>query len=244
MNNTHNISKPPYSVDSVHAFIKSHNDQFEGSLDKRIGYPRVVALHDFYQIAHQLKLTEQEHVGIFSGSLNEPELKLIKAKKITLLNFEDSNTYDLDVDWLDQEPRDFSLTLCNQVFEHIFNPQMALKNIIHHTRPGGHIFISIPTINCIHSDPYFYSSGFHPRFLDRLACESNLLPIMTNHWGSFKYMINAVSGRWLPSKKLRAGLHGLRDLIIPFSMFQDGRKNSDKYITDCWGLFQKPLAIN
>jgi SAM-dependent methyltransferase len=244
MKNENNLTRLGYSIDSISQFIHKYNDQFDGSLDRIIGYPRVVALHDFDHIIRKLNLSKQEHVGIFSGSLSEPELKLIEAKKITLLNFEENDEYDLDTTWLSQEPHNFSLALCNQVLEHIFSPQTALKNIIHHTRPGGYIFISIPTINCIHSEPHFYSSGFHPRYLERLARELNLIPIMINHWGSFKYMVNAVSGRWLSEKNLKIGVHGVRDLIIPFSIFQDGRKISERYITDCWGLFQKPLIAS
>jgi SAM-dependent methyltransferase len=228
-----------YSVDEVAQFIALENSRFNGALDSLLNYPRVVALHDFYQCVKHLGITQQEHVGIFSGSLNEPELKFIESKKIRMLNFEDSHEYDLDQSWSHQKPLNFSLSLCNQVFEHIFNPQVALQNIIHHTRRQGYIYISIPTINCIHSDPYFYSSGFHPRFLERLALENDLIPITINHWGSFKYMINAVSGKWLTSTQLKPGIHGLRDMLSPFSIFEDGRKDSDRYITDCWGLFQK-----
>ncbi len=228
-----------HSIDEVAKFIALQNSRFDGLLGSWLNYPRVVALHDFYQCIKHLDIAQQEHVGVFSGSLNEPELKLIESNKITMLNFEDNHEYDLDHSWFHQTPMNFSLSLCNQVFEHIFNPHVALKNIIHHTRNQGYIYISIPTINCIHSDPYFYSSGFHPRFLERLAFENDLIPIMMDQWGSFKYMVNAVSGKWLTSTQLKPGIHGLRDLVLPFSIFEDGRKESDRYITDCWGLFQK-----
>ncbi|PRY98651.1 hypothetical protein BCM14_1484 [Jezberella montanilacus] len=231
--------KPNFTVKAIDEFIVKEDHRFNGALSRVFSYPRVVSLHDFFQCINHFNLSLQESVGIFSGSLNEPELKFIDTTNITLLNFEESDAFDLDRSWADQEPRNFSFSLCNQVLEHIFSPHTALKNITHHTRSGGYIFISIPTINCIHSDPYFYSSGYHPRFLERLATENNLTPISINNWGSYKYMMNAVSGKWLTSKQLQPGVHGLRDLLIPFSILQDGRKKSETYITDCWGLFQK-----
>ena len=68
----------------------------------------------------------------------------------------------------------FSMTMCNQVLEHIFNPQLAFKNLCQQTAPSGYIYVSIPTLNCIHGEPDFFSSGFYPRFLEYLAIENKL----------------------------------------------------------------------
>src|SRR5262249_28665059 len=111
---------------------------------------------------------------------------------------------------------------------------------IHQTRPGGYIYISIPTINRIHGEPHFYSSGYHPRFLERLALKNGLDIENIGYWGSLKYLLNAVTGFWLTHNQLAAGpaigdmIHGMEHV--------DGRANEDRYITDCWALFRKPVA--
>ena len=227
------------SVHDVEIFIKECDKVFDGRLSRYFNYSRVVSLAEFRRLIEELNLIFQEKVGVISGSKDEPELKFIKSSDTRILNFSDSLEYDLDGDWTSQDPENFSLTICNQVFEHIYNPHVAIKNLMHHTKIGGYIYVSIPTINCIHSDPYFYSSGFHPRFLERLAIENNLEPVNIGFWGSHKYLINAVSEQWLTSNQLKKGIHRLRDMQFPFAMFQDGRKNSSQYITDCWGLFKK-----
>ena len=228
-------------VAEVNRFIKDHHSLFDGKLSNFYNYSRVVSLAEFGRLIKELKLQNQQHIGVVSGSMNEPELKLIDAEQISLLNFSEDASYDLDMPWKLQPSRNFSLTICNQVFEHIFNQHIALENLIHHTRKDGHIYISIPTVNCIHGEPYFYSAGFHPRFLERLALEHNLEILNIGFWGSHKYLINAVSGQWLTNNQLKKGVHRLRDLRYPISIFQDGRFRSknNRYITDCWGLFKK-----
>jgi len=229
------------SVADVNRFVIDFDRLFDGKLSNLYNYSRVVSLAEFSRLTKEFNLQKQQHVGVVSGSVNEPELKLIDSENISLLNFSEDAKYDLDLPWKLQPSHNFSLTICNQVFEHIFNQHIAIENLIHHTQRDGHIYISIPTINCIHAEPYFYSAGFHPRFLERLALEHNLEVLNIGFWGSHKYLVNAVSGQWLTHNQLKRGLHRLRDLRYPISIFQDGRIRSknNRYITDCWGLFKK-----
>jgi SAM-dependent methyltransferase len=161
-------------------------------------------------------------------------LRFVQSEKITLLNFGSDRAFDLDEPWFERPSQNFSMTLCNQVLEHVFNPHLAFKNLIHVTRPDGYIYVTVPTINCIHGDPHFYSSGYHPRFLERLGLENGLEVITIGHWGSFKYMVNAVAGIWLSADQLvrgaSEGLPNMQDI--------DGRIKEDRFITDCWGLFR------
>ncbi len=225
----------------VEAFVVTYDPLFGGTLTGVAAYPRVVALAHFAALIRRLGIEAQEHVGVISGSPREPELALLNCAKVTALNFETNGrdvSYDLDKSWLGEPSLDFSLTLCNQVLEHVFNPHVAFRNLIHHTRPGGYIYVSIPTINCIHSEPYFYSSGFHPRFLNRIGAENGLDVMHVGWWGSYKYMINAVTGLWPTGAELMPGAG--REFLHPELVKVDGRIN-DSLITDCWALFRKPV---
>jgi hypothetical protein len=231
------------SDSEVLEFIKLHDASYNGLLSSQHGFSRVVSLAHFSRLVESIGLENQSSVSIISGSMHELELKFLNSPKVTLLNFEENPALDLDHDWKKLNiSTDHSFTLCNQVLEHVFNPHNAFKNICHVTAPSGYIWISIPTINCIHGEPFFYSSGFHPRFLERLALENDLEIISIGHWGSSKYLLNAIEGKWLYSNLLRKGIHRKGDLKFPFQIFKDGRlrdKRRNQIITDCWGLFRK-----
>lgn len=219
----------------INEFIKQCDAKFSGQLSGFYNYPRVVALAHFAVLVNQGDLARQAHTGVISGAPDELELRFLQSEKTTGLSFE--NGYNLDQSWLNDPPQKFSLTLCNQVLEHVFNPHLAFRNLIHHTAVGGHLYVTIPTINCIHGEPDFYSSGYHPRFLERLALENELEIVSIGCWGSYKYMINAVSGYWLAEKQLVIGAKdgGLNPLLSNV----DGRIKDDQFITDCWGLFKR-----
>lgn len=224
--------------DDVGAFIAAMDDTFDGHLSSVLNYSRVVSLAHFARSVDRLGLAAQAHVGIVSGTLREWELAFLKPQRVTVLAFDSDPANDLDISWCDRPPQNFSLTICNQVLEHVFNPHVAFRNLVHHTAPGGHLYVTIPTINCIHGEPHFYSSGFHPRFLERLAQESEVELVEVGSWGSYKYMINAVTGYWLSERQLLPGAtEGVR---FPDLVATDGRIREDRFMTDCWALFRKP----
>jgi hypothetical protein len=227
------------SHSEVLLFVKDNTELYKERLQKKISYNRVVSLayFDFYLNKYNLK--NQDHVGVVSGYIGEPELGLIKAKKVSIINFDQDKKYDLDKDWKLIKSSEYSMTICNQVLEHISNPRLAIKNLIHMTSVGGYIYISVPTINGIHGEPYFYSSGYHPRFLEKIAIEFGLKIMEIGSWGSKKYMINAVSNCWLTNKQLKPMAINYFNIKYPIYFFVDGRKNDSRIITDTWGLFQK-----
>jgi hypothetical protein len=236
------------SLAQVDEFVARFDALYEGKVSGFYNYPRVVSLAWLESLLTARGLKSQDSVGVISGSAQEPELKLISYTALEVLSFDLDRQYNLDTDWSTQAPRNFGFTMCNQVLEHVFDPHRALRNVVHHTRPGGLIFISIPTINCIHGEPYFYSSGFHPRWLERLALANELAVLGLSHWGTYKYMLHAVTGTWLTDQTLRPGFHGPHDFRFPNMVFADGRNLDDPYtramqmqpvITDCWGLFAK-----
>jgi SAM-dependent methyltransferase len=226
----------------VEEFIKNYDSTYNGELSSLYNYSRVVSLAHFQKYIKKYNLEFQDKIGVISGSDAELELRLLSYKSLKVLSYEVDQVYDLDLNWNCFPSENFSLTLCNQVLEHVFNPHQAIKNLIHHTKSQGYIYITIPTVNCIHGEPHFFSSGFHPRFLERLGKENELEIVDLGWWGSYKYMVNAVSKRWLSANHLKPGIHHKRDLRLPFLLFKDGTKRDKKtepVISDCWALFKK-----
>jgi 2-polyprenyl-3-methyl-5-hydroxy-6-metoxy-1,4-benzoquinol methylase len=169
----------------------------------------------------------------------EPELKFIDCSNIDVLSFENDKIYDLDKPWNSYSLNKYDLTICNQVLEHVFNPHQAFENLFDITNNNGYIWISVPIINSVHGEPFFYSSGYHPRFLERLANNYKLKIIDLNCWGSLKYKLHCVRGTWLTYNQLGYGFNSFNDFYLPNLIFQNGRINNTNHITDCWALLKK-----
>jgi len=228
-------------------FIENFNTIFDKKLTNKFSYSRVVLLADFKRLITQKTLHKFLKVALISGSLEEPELKLISYKDLDILDFDVvSNFYNLDDDWeISQFYRDkksqYDLVICNQVFEHIFSPSQGIKNIHYITKPNAYVWISVPTINCIHGEPHFYSAGYHPRYLNRLCEEADFEVLHVGAWGNRKYLAYAVQGCWLTHNQLKIGFRSKLDLAYPYFAIKDGRKNdtTGNFITDTWALLRK-----
>lgn len=116
-----------------------------------------------------------------------------------------------------------------------------MKNIYHIMKKGGYAWVSVPTINLIHGEPYFYSAGYHPRFLYRLCKELGFEVIHLGAWGSQKYLAYAVQGKWSTSIELKKGFRSKYDIAHPYLSMKDGRKNTTdgRFINDTWALIKK-----
>ena len=232
--------------DLVADFILRHDLHYGYKLTNYLNYSRVVCLADFERIVKYYELSSCA-AAIVSGSRDEPELKLVDHELVDILDYDStSQRYNLDLDW--EKELDscclgggYDFVMCNQVLEHIAFPLQGMKNLFYITAPGGYIWVSIPTINCIHGEPYFYSAGYHPRMLQKLGDVVGLEVLHIGAWGSKKYLVAAVLGKWLTEKQLSPGFRSMRDLVFPWLALQDGRKSQiDKVISDSWALFRKP----
>lgn len=118
-------------------FSLQHDHIFGDELRTKHSWSRVVSLANFSNLILKLGIYEQKHVGVVSGTINEPELNFINSKKTTILSYEENKIFDLETDWKLNMSFDFSLTICNQVLEHVFNPYLAFSNLCHATKKGG-----------------------------------------------------------------------------------------------------------
>ena len=227
----------------IHNWIVSLEENLSKALIKSHGYNRVVSLFDFHQLSQLESFQDIKNVCVISGSESELELNFVNPKKVYTTSLE--NGYDLTMNWdtenlIEIEVKaSFDLVICNQVLEHVPDPIRALKNLELMTKPGGYIWLSVPVINRIHDEPNFYSSGYHPRYLQFLADELHLDTIHIGAWGSLKYKFFAVSRNWPPLRKLKKGIRSNSDFLFPRGIFLDGRKLDKKHLVETWGLFQK-----
>ncbi len=144
----------------------------------------------------------------------------------------------MDNEWVNFNQ--FDLVLCNQVLEHVPNPERALFNLIKITKSGGAIWITCPAICGIHGEPYYFSSGYNPRFLKQLGEKIGLETKHLGSWGNKKILLNSVLNNWLTEPNLRPLAINRAQFRFPTLFFLDGRSNQLDIITDSWELFIKP----
>lgn len=74
----------------------------------------------------------------------------------------DYSGLDLKCDVIDipLEDNSIDVVLCTEVFEHIKNPILALKEFERILRPGGTLLLTAPVCSLTHMAPFYYYNGF------------------------------------------------------------------------------------
>ena len=161
---------------------------------------RIISLVRFYDLFSKIEtLSFKDHINIavISGNLSEPELIFFCNASVECLCFDEhikSREYqfwDLSLDWSEIQYSAFhnkyDLILCEQVFEHIPDPQTAINNLKFLLKDKGLLHISVPCINGIHTEPYYFTSGYHKRMLSYLSNKCGGYEIIEcESWGSKK----------------------------------------------------------
>lgn len=72
------------------------------------------------------------------------------------------------------EDESIDYILCSEVFEHLPNPHLALKELARLVRKGGKILVTAPYRCLYHQEPYFFYSGFSKYWYEHFGKENNL----------------------------------------------------------------------
>lgn len=68
----------------------------------------------------------------------------------------------------------FGAILCTEVLEHVPYPIESIRELSRLLKPGGTLILTVPS-NCLrHMDPYFFTSGFSDRWIQRILAEASL----------------------------------------------------------------------
>lgn len=153
----------------------------------------------------QERLASTQRIAVVSGGLEEPELAFLgaDASKVDLLRFEESpDLWDLCKDWSGEEYLRFvgayDIVLCEQVLEHVPDPSLAFTNLCKLLKPQGILHVSVPGINGVHGEPYYYFAGFHPRLLASWAQREGLSLVDCSSWGCPKAARMYACCDWAP----------------------------------------------
>jgi ubiquinone/menaquinone biosynthesis C-methylase UbiE len=80
----------------------------------------------------------------------------------------DTSSIDIvsDIISIPEADQSFDVIFCTEVFEHIPDPLLAIKEFNRLLKPGGKLIITAPFNSLTHFAPYHYSSGFNKYFYE------------------------------------------------------------------------------
>lgn len=112
----------------------------------------------YKKFCQHLKYTSQDF-GKYNGKGDSIGAQNVnwKYKKIDIIS---------DITSIPKPDGYFDAIMCTEVFEHLPNPIMALKEFSRLLRSGGYLIITSPFCSLTHFSPYFYYSGFAQRFYE------------------------------------------------------------------------------
>lgn len=191
-----------FTSKEVADFIRRRQPQIRENLLAHTDPARVLSLLAFERFLASGRRFQR--VGVVSGSEAEPELALLAGRvKVDFLNYEDApNLFDLTLDWTQDGWLGFhsryDLVLCEQVLEHVEDPQLAVKNLSLLLRQGGLLHLSAPAINNRHGHPRYFYAGFPPETLALYASAAGLNVLEASSWTNDKASRMYATCDWSP----------------------------------------------
>lgn len=94
-----------------------------------------------------------------------------------------------DITNIPEDDESFDAVLCTEVFEHLPDPIMAIKEFFRLLRKDGHLIITAPFCSLTHQSPYHFYSGFNRYFFEKKLSEHGFEIIeMSANGNYFKYV--------------------------------------------------------
>jgi SAM-dependent methyltransferase len=148
-------------------------------------FPRVISLIEFKEFMEVNNNPKFENVLSFNGQ-NDPEYEYLNYTNIINFNYTD-NPIKYDLHNLDIDKKDFDFFMSNQTLEHLYDPCLVLRNIYDHMKPGGIVYMNLPSMNMPHSTPLHYYTGFTPVGLGCIFKQAGFEILDIGFWGNSNY---------------------------------------------------------
>jgi hypothetical protein len=146
--------------------------------------------------------------------------------------------------------------LCSQVWEHIWNHEVAVDNLLSIMNPGAYLWIASPTSNRAHGSPFYFSAGFTSEYFTNNLLKAGL---EINSFGQIGSRRNYLATHMLPTwlsvnghkfpllsafseyRPIYRTLYSIRYLLVTISLlFASNKVTADnKYSTESWVMARK-----
>ena len=127
-----------------------------------------------------------------------------------------------DITSIPAEDEAFDAVLCTEVFEHIPDPPLALREIHRILKRGGVLILTAPFMSETHFAPYHYCSGFdkywYEYHLPRVGFSSYEISPYGNMYSNLICSLNLALGRSSVSKRDRYKGYLLRKSLIKYAL--------------------------
>lgn len=164
-------------------------------------FPRIVAILEFERLVQEHGI-RPERLLIVNGGGNDPESEHVQADYVLAIDYARGKN---DLHTLNLAERDFDLILLGQTLEHLYDPILALENLLQHLVPGGYLFASVPVVNIPHSTPFCHYTGFTPTGLGCVCRAAGFDIVHIGQWGNVEYIDLIFSTRSWPDYRQLGG---------------------------------------
>jgi SAM-dependent methyltransferase len=148
-------------------------------------FPRVISLLEFKEFLEINGNPKFENVLSFNGA-DDPEYEYLNYQNIINYNYTD-NKIKHDLHNLDLDKKDFDFFMSNQTLEHLYDPCLVVRKIHEHIKPGGIVYMNLPSMNMPHSTPFHYYTGFTPVGLGCIFKQAGFEILDIGFWGNSNY---------------------------------------------------------
>jgi ubiquinone/menaquinone biosynthesis C-methylase UbiE len=161
--------------------------------------------------------------GLQKGKWNQPDLDIIS-----------------DICNIPEPKASFDAVMCVEVFEHISNPMMALKEFNRLLKPGGYLILTAPFCSLTHFAPYYFFSGFSRYFYETHLEKWNFEIIDLQENGNFfEYLaqeirrVSSVAGMYCNANLKISERLAIKIVLKMLQRFSDNESGSSELL--CFG---------
>ena len=145
-----------------------------------------------------------------------------------------------DISSIPEGDGSFDAIICIEVFEHLPDPLLAIKEFSRLLKKTGHLIITAPFCSLTHFAPYHYASGFNSYYYEKHLCDAGFGDLEIEANGSF-FEFLAQEVRRIPSVaetycKRRVNFFEKICLILLLKVLQRlSKEDSASYELLCFG---------
>ena len=107
----------------------------------------------------------------------------------------DNSNLDIvsDITHIPEPDASFDVILCTEVFEHLPNPALAIKEFSRLLKTGGKLLITAPFCSLTHFAPFHFYTGFNRYFYETHLASNGLKIVSIEHNGNyFEYLAQEI----------------------------------------------------